>query len=73
VTPARRRRETIGRAATPPLEDAMPLILALIVLVIVIIVAAVIMSGRVRRSQRQGSIAERMTGTGPGERTGRAP
>jgi hypothetical protein len=51
----------------------MPLILALIVLVIVIIVAAVIMSGRVRRSQRQGSIAERMTGTGPGERTGRAP
>jgi hypothetical protein len=43
----------------------MPLILALIVLVIVIAIAAAVMSGRVRRSQRQGSIAEDMTGTGP--------
>lgn len=51
----------------------MPLILALLVLLVVIVIAAVIMSGRVRRSQRQGSIAEQMTGTGPNERTGRAP
>lgn len=51
----------------------MPLILALLVLVVVIVIAVVILNGRVRRSARQDSIAERMTGTGPGEHTGRAP
>ncbi len=43
----------------------MILILALLVIVVAIIIAAVIMSRRVRRSERQGSVAESMTGTGP--------
>ena len=73
MTTAAGRRGTIEGMGSPPLEDPMPLILALLVLVVVIVIAAVILSGRVRRSERQGSIAERMTGTGPGDRTGRAP
>jgi heme/copper-type cytochrome/quinol oxidase subunit 2 len=56
-----------------PLEGHMVVILALIVLVIAVIIVAVILNSRVRRSQRQGSIAEEMTGTAPPEQQSRRP
>lgn len=50
----------------------MVLILALVALLIAGIIVAVVLSGRVRRSERQGSIAEEMTGTSP-DRGSRRP
>ena len=48
----------------------MVLILALLVLLIVAVVFILVMSKRVRRADRQGSIAESRTGTGPDRAAG---
>jgi hypothetical protein len=57
--------------AVGPPEDEMVLILALVALLIAGIIVAVILSRRVRRSERQDSIAEEMTGTASDSRSRR--
>ena len=45
----------------------MILLLALLVIIVAAIVVAVLLSRRVRRADRQGSIAEQRTGAAPGQ------